>query len=103
MPLLLLIVSATLTTAPALREGMRAYGFKCILLSGCMSVIFCGTGFTDVSAASRQKNDPSSAELAHRLKNTLPNLSVTKPIKQTMEQTSPSIKAQENQAGALQP
>ena len=82
---------------------MRAYGFKFILLSGCMSVIFCGTDFTDVSAASRQKKDPSSAESADRLKKTLPNPSVKKPIKQKMEQTSPSIKAQENQAGALQP
>ncbi len=82
---------------------MRAYGFKFILLSGCMSVIFCGTVFTDVSAASRQQKDPSSAESADRLKKTLPNPSVKKPIKQKMEQTSPSIKAQENQAGALQP
>ena len=82
---------------------MRTHGLKFILMSGCMSVIFCGTIFTEVSAASRQQKDPSSAESSDRLKKPLPNPALKKPSKQRMEQPSPRIKAQENQASAFQP
>jgi hypothetical protein len=81
---------------------MHTHDVKFILLSGCISVLFCGTLFTDASAAPRHQKDQSSTESADRMKKPMANPSFKKPARQRLEQTLTRTKTPENPPDAVQ-
>jgi len=102
MSLPLRIVPDTLKEGSGIGVRMGTHSVKSILLSGCMTVIFCGTMFTDASAASRQQKDPSSAASADRLKRPSANSTLKKQTRQRIEQTPTRAKALEHPSDTLQ-
>jgi hypothetical protein len=61
-----------------------------------MSIMLCGTIFTDASAGSRQQKEQSSVESGDRLRKPLPNPALKKPIRQKTEQIPARAKAEDS-------
>jgi len=81
---------------------MRLRAVRFILLSGCMSVIFCGTMLTSASPGSRQQKDQASVESGDRLQKPTRSPSPKKPARQRTDQTSLRATAQEDRSDRLQ-